>query len=464
MFIKVLAPLVDSVALYGQKKEFAPAFTAEDLEKMKEKVPRGKFTRNIRISVARSFKPVQDEYRKMYQLKETDTQGGGYLIPEKTMQRNEEFEQKIQKLTVDQIEKQKIYNFLVSENPVENKILFMADGKKISYTGFYTLGKLLEAQDTFAVKEVKAQEYTNKEDLLKEIATARFIICLKPLVYLAMMTLREETEVIVLGESAFPFIHGRRTTIRMAKKPLEYKEMIQKRMHIDHFPIPSLELMPVMSEMYGIGEKKAFEMKGSCQTDIYFNEEFIKESKEKVVALFPEAQDKKVILYMPLLRNRTAASGYKELLNLERLKKLIGDKFVVVCNIPLPKGQYIQNIEIEGFSKNITKDISLREAVGAADIVVGDYRDTMFEAALMRKPIFMTNYDADKVLKDKELVCAMEEVQVGPMVDSEEKLAEHLSKLDEYDYSKQEAFCKKYFTYCDGKSAERVAQYIESAK
>ena len=85
-------------------------------------------------------------------------------------------------------------------------------------------------------------------------------------------------------------------------------------------------------------------------------------------------------------------------------------------------------------------------------------------AALMRKPIFMTNYDADKVLKDKELVCTMEEVQVGPMVDSEEKLAEHLSKLDEYDYSKQEAFCKKYFTYCDGKSAERVAQYIESAK
>ena len=464
MFIKVLAPLVDSVALYGQKKEFAPAFTAEDLEKMKEKVPRGKFTRNIRISVARSFKPVQDEYRKMYQLKETDTQGGGYLIPEKTMQRNEEFEQKIQKLTVDQIEKQKIYNVLVSENPVENKILFMADGKKISYTGFYTLGKLLEAQDTFAVKEVKAKEYTNKEDLLKEIATARFIICLKPLVYLAMMTLREETEVIVLGESAFPFIHGRRTTIRMAKKPLEYKEMIQKRMHIDHFPIPSLELMPVMSEMYGIGEKKAFEMKGSCQTDIYFNEEFIRESKEKVVALFPEAQDKKVILYMPLLRNRTAASGYKELLNLERLKKLIGDKFVVVCNIPLPKGQYIQNIEIEGFSKNITKDISLREAVGAADIVVGDYRDTMFEAALMRKPIFMTNYDADKVLKDKELVCAMEEVQVGPMVDSEEKLVEHLSKLDEYDYSKQKAFCKKYFTYCDGKSAERIAQYIESAK
>lgn len=461
MFVKVLAPLVDSVSLYGEKKEFAPAFTREDLEQIKEKVPRMQFTRNISLSVARSFQPIQEEYRKMYQFDEKDSKEGGVLLSEAAMEKNEIYKEKINIFAEEQIKKQALYNKIAKKTAVEEKIILMTEKKNEGYTGFYKLEELLRKQDRFAVKKISVSAYKEDKELLSEIASARFIISLKPIAYIAMMRLREDTEVIVLGESAFPYMYGRKITKRTAKRPLEYRKMIQK-VQINQLQLPSEELLPVMAEKYGVREKSAFAIKGNCQTDIYFDEAFICNSKEKLVNIFPEAGEKKVVLYMPTVRYRTKGSDYKELFDLQELKKLLGDEFVVITHIPLPKKGYSQEIDVDGFAKNITGKLLLREATCAADILVGDYRDSFFEGTMLRKPIFMTSYDKEKVLRPRKTICDMDEAEIGPVVDSEEKLADCLKDLDNYDYTKQIAFCKKYFTYCDGHSSQRLIDYLFS--
>ncbi len=463
MFVHVLAPLIDSVSIYGAKQEFAPAFTEADLQKMREKVQRGHLTRSTRISVARAFQPVQEEYRKMYQLRESDRQNTGYLLPDSTIKKNEMYAAETKKYIKGQIKKQEIYNQLAEKYPVENKILLMADEKELSYTGFYMLNQILEQQKDFQVRQIGVGESEDHEHLLAEIASARFILSLKPLIYLSMLKLREETQIIVLGESAFPYIYGKHDTPRMSKKQKEY-EQATNRVDISQVQISSDYLISALAERYDIKRENSFRIRGNCQTDIYFNPTLVQSCREKLWKAFPEAKGRTVILYIPSVRYRTKQTNYKEFLNLNRLKELLGDGYAVISHIPMMDLEVVQPLTIKGFAQNITPDLFLREAVCAADIVVGDYRDTFFEATIAKKPVFMTSYDADTYLKDRKTICPIEDVLVGPVIDSEEGLAKELGRIDRYDFSKEEAFRKKYLTYCDGKSSQRVVDYLVSNK
>jgi CDP-glycerol glycerophosphotransferase (TagB/SpsB family) len=208
---------------------------------------------------------------------------------------------------------------------------------------------------------------------------------------------------------------------------------------------------------------------GCCITDYYFDPAFAKASRQKLEEVFPEAATKKVILYMPHLRLRGDYSRWFNMLDLDILKNLLSKDYVVIVN-PV-EGTNLKDskntFEIEGFSKIIIKEMDLREMIVGADVIVGDYRDTFFEAALLKKPLYSTAYEYEVRIKlpnmsvnagefDSFLFC--------PLVRSSEELSRAIESMESYDYGPMEEFAATVLDGCDGESAKRVVEYLYNGK
>ena len=103
----------------------------------------------------------------------------------------------------------------------------------------------------------------------------------------------------------------------------------------------------------------------------------------------------------------------------------------------------------------------LREQLMAADIIIGDYRDSIFEATLTKKPIFITSSDKDSIKKNPSYF-DYDDVVPGVEVESDYDLIDKILHVQSYDDSNSKRFREKYLSYCDGKSADRLYEYIKS--
>ena len=111
----------------------------------------------------------------------------------------------------------------------------------------------------------------------------------------------------------------------------------------------------------------------------------------------------------------------------------------------------------------ITGGITYRQQLAAADIIIGDYRDTFFETPLMHKPAFSTAYDYENFIQANNMsqnANHFEEYIFCPVVRTSEELADQLKNLDSYDYSLMERFKQEMYADCDGHSAQRVVDYV----
>ena len=120
-------------------------------------------------------------------------------------------------------------------------------------------------------------------------------------------------------------------------------------------------------------------------------------------------------------------------------------------------------IEIPGFSIDVTNlDVSPRNLMLAADVIIGDYRDTFFESALLHKPVFSTAYDARRMQENHpNLLYDLSTMYPFPIVRNAEDLIDKLQHLDSYDYGPLEEFNEKYLHGCDGNASFRMLEYVK---
>ena len=455
IYVEVLGPLVYSGSIYGTTREFAPAFTEEVLDEFSEGRPRGEFSRSLSISYARSTEDMREEYLRRFQLKDSSRVSAGSCASEEGLALGDEYRARLEELEEHQRARQQAYDGLVRQTGVRDKVLLMTDGRRLIDAVFRGLRRELEDQDVLRVEEVCAGGAADEEDILRSVAEARFIVSAKPLEFLSGLKLRSGTETIVLNESAFPF--SGRTYGNVWQRSYEERRLSEP---IGQLMAASEALVPFLSRTYGVRDASSFRLRGCCRTDVYSDSVYVAEARSALEEAFPEAAGRRVLLYLPTVRYRTVSSGYKYFLDMERLQGLLGGDWVVAVHASLPKGEFTQPLEVEGFSRNVTRALTMPQALCAADVVVGDYRDTFFEVPLLRKPAYQLVNDAYSFLKGRRNICSLEEALIGPVVHDERELAVQLGDIDAFDYSLEDAFRERWLTDCDGRSSERVAAYM----
>lgn len=458
IFLDIVAPLVDSVSLYGQKREFAKPFTMTDIQSFEEGRKRGELTHNIPMSVARSNELVQEKYKELYQLLPGDSLNAGGVLTKEEIENNQKYLKKYhEEKDFAQILAER-YEAYAETIRTDNTVVICGRGNLAKNTVFRKLYSLLMEDGNINTQLISfGGAAFDMEKAAKTMSRASYIIVAQNLGEIAYLRIRPETKVIQLGETAFNFFSQN-------KFKLKYRQMLadfRRERRITMMQVPSESMIPVIKAHYALDSSVDFSLKGCCQTDLYFDSDARKKAREAVFTAVPRARNKKIIFYMPYFRYRSKESKYMEFLDLAILQEALGDEYFIVMNLS-PKAKNSSNIvEIPGFAADVTKKMHLREAIAAADIVIGDYRDALFEATLTDKPIFITSGDKKNIAK-KTTYFDYDDIIPGVEVRCEDDLIAKIRDIEHYDYTNSKIFREKYLTYCDGKSSNRIYDYIKS--
>ena len=468
-FADQIGRLVDSVALYGTKREFAPPYTMEDLDMFEEKkIARGsmKLTTCVTMSVVRADEDVRRRYDEMFQITPGDALGSGRVLTEKERETNADFSRKYKELQQRAESFSKLYKEEVAGTQVKDKVVFVTDSKSIANRGLDLVADKLRKDGRYEVCELSLKKIPKPKDetVAKTIADARFIIINDVIPLFCKVSFRPETQEILLPENPFVLYNkGRMATpfLKWQKKYLKLSGIND----ISLIQVPAANRAETFRRSYCHSGLAKTELLGSCTSDYYYDKEYCKNARAKIESKFPEAKGKKIILYFPTWRTRKDCNTWLSLLDLEALQKLIGDEYVVVLNIneSQVKHETMNRLEIPGFCMKISSGISYRQQLAAADIIIGDYRDTFFETPLMHKPAFSTAYDYESFIQANNMsqnANHFEELIFCPVVRTAEELADQLKNLDSYDYSLMERFRQEMYADCDGHSSQRVADYV----
>lgn len=461
-FTKVLSQLVDSVEMYGAKTQFANPLTENEFQQIEEGKTRAQISKNIAISYHCSEKDMQQRYLDMFQIRQGEPLTGGWKISEENIQRNYQAVEDLSARKRTQLRLQEHYNEAVRERRLENKIVVVTPFEDFSDPEYGCLLKVLNRQTDYAVETIalKAGGMSERR-LMAHFATAKYIISINPVRQLCGIKLRPGSKLLIMGETPIQFFH----TGLMRKEALrDVKDLDLYNLTNDISVIhsASAEAAKRAKHTYSVGAQTKILQTGSMVTDCYFDKQLREDLRKQLVEAYPDMAGKKIIAYLPLFRYRNAASRYAYMLDMRMLREALGDEYFVAMNLMGTARDATNCVEIPGFSADLASVCSARALMLAADVIVGDYRDTTFESPLAGVPTFVTCGDVGNYNKRDNIYANFDEMLFGVPVNSTEELISQLKDLDHYDHSYRKAFTHKYLTFCDGHCAERVLESIRA--
>jgi len=312
----------------------------------------------------------------------------------------------------------------------------------------------------------RIQKWRFNFEFLKTWAQSRIVFLVEyfPMLYVAKM--RPETQVIQLWHGCGAMKMFGYSTINKPWGP-SLKQLKRYPTHINYSLVcvsgqkaiaPFEDAFP-----HSPGAVKAM---GVPRTDIYFNEEFVKNARENILKVFPEIGRRKIILYAPTFRGNTIRGSHMELnLDIKTLKKDLSDDYVLLLKFhPLTAKKGIpesKRLSFGTFAFNGSDCITAEEALCAADILITDYSSIMFEYLLLERPIISYIYDIDKYIKDRGFYFPYDEMVPGPYVFNQEELVEKIQTVSQwFDIEKTRKYRQEYMSACDGHSTERIYNYV----
>ncbi|MCH5252417.1 MAG: CDP-glycerol glycerophosphotransferase family protein [Lachnospiraceae bacterium] len=471
-FAENIGSLVDSVALYGKKREYAPPYTMEDLDLLQEKeLFRGSsvLTTSISMSVTRSDREVRERYDRMYQIFPEDDVAGNWLLTEESQEENEKFRAKYSDISEQSRLFRNLYDELIEKVEVEPNLIVVANNStKVSDDT--TLGKLkkrLSSESGVKLEILCAgQSDVSLQEKAELAARARLIVVGEAVGLFCKTKFREGTEEIMLCLSPFKLYNvGLQTNYRLKWKQ-KYTETVSiNDVSVMQIPSPSAE--ETYRKSYCPNSEVKTDLLGCINTDIYFDETYRTRAVKKLNEVFPESRGKKVILYIPSVRRRQDCELWLDLFEMDILRRLLSDDYrvAVYLNHNQLEGKASRNrFTLPGFSRRLSGEISLRDCMVASDIVVGDYRDIFYQSVFFHKPVFSTAFDYEKQLMKSPNLNGMynsfENNQFCPIVETEKELADYVKNLENYDYSKHDEIRERLFAGCDGHSLDRTVDYM----
>ena len=468
--IEQVGTLVDSVSLYGDKRQFAPPFTMDILDKFQtEELYRSSMmvTSSITMSYTRSDEDVKERYREMYQIFPEDNVAGGVLLKEEEIVDSRKWKSKYEAALKSSTTFSAKYDKAVKDTEVKNSIIILSTGKKPTIDRLDFVRDELKKIDSYETELVLLGVDNGITDtsLAAKLASAKYVFITRPIAKICKVKFRPETKVIMIPANPYSLYNSGLSADYYLKWRKEYENLIANN-DISVIQVPSEDQIDYYDKCYISKNTARFDLFGNYMTDCYFDEKFKADAKKRLYELFPEAKNKKIILYMPKVRKNLDCDDWYDFLDIEVLSKELGEKYVLVPWIKLDKkkSEVFNVLDIDGFSKNMAGKIGLRNLICISDIIVGDYNDTFFETPILRKPAYSTTKDIKRYLKARYFAMNANDIDdliFCPVVKDSYDLVNQIRNVKEFDYSAMDRFREKNLKMCDGHSVDRIVEYIK---
>jgi CDP-ribitol ribitolphosphotransferase len=194
---------------------------------------------------------------------------------------------------------------------------------------------------------------------------------------------------------------------------------------------------------------------GAPRTDFFFDAAAMAAARERVLAAYPRLREGRVVLYAPTFRGRgrekRAAPGFDP----------------AAVRAALPAGHILAikthpnldpaHVAADGFDVVIDRRHEINEVLAAADVLVTDYSSSIYEWALLRRPLVVLTEDLATYERDPGLYLDARTELIGEHVDDPADLPRAIAeaRVDEPAWT---AFIERRIEACDGGASRRFVE------
>lgn len=229
------------------------------------------------------------------------------------------------------------------------------------------------------------------------------------------------------------------------------------------------DLVAVSSEMYVPlltdamrQEPGVVQALGVSRSDVYFDEAWVNTCREEFYAQFPDAKNKKILLWAPTFRGKAASPDTLDNESLSQLQEKLGDDWLVLIKHHPHDDATATN---ERYRSNCT--ISSERLLPVVDLLITDYSTVVLDYLAFNKPFILYAPDLDEYEATRGFFVDYRSITKNLTTD-----AEHLDDMvkrvyqqwldgDDEDIRR----CKEMMTAaCDGHATERILDFLEKGE
>ncbi len=292
----------------------------------------------------------------------------------------------------------------------------------------------------------------------KACATSKVVILDEFTPQIHYINLKPETKLIQLWHACGAFKTFGFTRL---SKPKGSPQPTRNHRSYDYVTVSSTYCKKCHSEGFGIATDNVVAT-GIPRTDVFFDEEYKKNARDKFYSEYPQFKDKKIVLFAPTFRGMVKETAFypTEMFDLKKVCSNLPDDYVFIIKHhpfvsdkqPIPE-QYKDRII------DLSENSELNDLLFVSDVIITDYSSLVFEASLLDIPMIFYVFDLEKYINDRDFYFDFKLYAPGKIVYSQEQLIDAISNGD-FCTEKIRPFADMFFDYRDGKSTERVVNLI----
>lgn len=336
---------------------------------------------------------------------------------------------------------------MINKLPVQDKVLFYsthADGRMGE--NLAALYKLVEGKKIVATHPLPHSQQW-KLCMYYHFATSKIILLDDNADYLRLFPLKKEQRVIQMWHRCGIFE-------KFGIYNITSTEKLERASHIQYnlVPVSSESVKHVYAGSFGIDIEKVSAL-GVPATDKYFKSDYIDKIIATILKKYPQFASKYIVLYVP--ESEFVQSEMKfDFTDLSL--KLPPNMLLIIASEKSSKAlqdKFENIIEIN--------DFSVEDLMFVSNLLVTDYSSIIFEYALLGKP--MVFFCSDREIYSHNFYLDNWKDLPGEVFDNYDKFINYLMNIDRHVLTeKYYNFIDKYMNACDGHSAERIAEMINS--
>jgi CDP-ribitol ribitolphosphotransferase len=202
---------------------------------------------------------------------------------------------------------------------------------------------------------------------------------------------------------------------------------------------------------------------GSARTDELLDPNALAAARERVLAKYPALRDRRVITYAPTFRGRGRGKRPAPGLDAAKLRAALepGDVLALKSHPNLNASL----VSIAGFDVVIAPSDDMNDVLAATDVLITDYSSSIFEWALLRRPLILLVPDLAEYESEPGLYVDYGSGMIGTQVADTDGAIEALRRIEagDVDLSGYEAFIARHLGASDGHASRRIVEQFVPA-
>lgn len=353
----------------------------------------------------------------------------------------------------------------------ENRILFLSDVRDVLDGNLKFIYDMLEDEKCEKVLSLKKdrkakRKIKEKLKLVYYLATSKYVLLDDYSRMISIMKVRKGQEVCQLWHGAGAF---KKFGYSRQDKTKSWKDKINGHRNYTKAMVSADQIRWCYAEGFGMDIENV-KATGMARTDIFFNQEYIRQKREELYQEYPYLKDKKVILFAPTYRGVSLKHSYYdyEELDVEKIYQEFANENYIFLFKWHP-GHYYQmqkqgiipyDLEkYENFFYDFSDKRDINELLLITDVLITDYSSVIFDYALLNKPVVYFVYDYDVYQQDRGLYFELEDYIYGDIAKTSEELIDAIQNAKVLE-DKREIFMKKFMSKCDGNATRNTCEWI----